>query len=58
MVYFVPHGFSHEEKPGSGVVDDVMDRVGFEFVEDRDGHGPVRDGGKEGYSPVGRVAAA
>ena len=32
MVYFVPHGFSHEEKPGSGVVDDVMDRVGLPLL--------------------------
>ena len=58
VVYVIPHGFSHEKEPGSGVVDDVVDRVGFELVEDGNGHGPVSECGKEDYSPVGRVAAA
>lgn len=53
-----PVAVAYEEEAGSGVVDDVVYVVGFEFVQDGDGNGSVRQGGDEGDAPVGAVAAA
>ena len=58
VVYVIPHGFSHEQEPGPGVVDNVVDCVRFKLVKDGNGHRPVSERGEKDYSPVGRVAAA
>ena len=58
VVYVVPHGFSDEKESGAGVVDNVVDRIGFKLVKDGNGHRPVSERGEKSYSPVGRVAAA
>ena len=41
VVYVVPHGFSDEKESGAGVVDNVVDRIGFKLVKDGYGHSPV-----------------
>ena len=54
----LPDDLVHEEDLGLGVVDQVMDVLGFELVQEGHRHGAVGHGGQEAHAPVGLVARA
>lgn len=58
FVQVFPCLVAHEEQLGFGVVDDVVDVVGLEFVQNRYDDSPISDGSQERDSPMGTVAAA
>ena len=53
-----PHHVAGKEEARVGVVDDVVNLLGFELVENGNHDGAVADCGQKGNCPVGTVAAA
>ena len=49
---------AYEEELGLGVVDEVVNLLGVEFMEDGHGHGTIGEGSKEGNAPTCAIAAA
>ena len=54
----LPDDLVHEEDLGLGMVDQIVDILGFEFVQEGYGDGAVGQGGQETDAPVGLVAGA
>ena len=55
FVHILPVICSCQDGFGSRVIDDMVDVVRFEFVQDRDGYGSIRQDAEEADRPVGRV---
>ena len=53
-----PDGVSHKKQFGFAMVDDVVNLVGLEFVQDRDGHRAICQGGEEDGTPMCAVSSA
>ena len=50
-----PDDLVHEQDAGLGMVHEIVDIAGLEFVQDGNGDGPVGEGGEETHAPVGLV---
>lgn len=58
LVQVFPYLIAYKEQTGFGMVDDIMYVVRFEFMENGNNDGSIREGGQKSHAPVAAVAAA